>query len=159
MRRSGGSAGPTAGISQAGIRRRQFRGHHILDRKCGVRIVPPLAASSKPTSQAFLVFRPWQDFKINFFSPASGPATSSFNGLHPKSNFLAIRIPCRASPMARIMNNSRFSMRRNCHPASRHQVSFDARPQAAECLVRMNRDHFQERTGRKRAGNGGVSGT
>jgi hypothetical protein len=24
------------------------------------------------------------------FSPASGPATGSFNGLHPKSNFLAI---------------------------------------------------------------------
>ena len=27
---------------------------------------------------------------INPLFPASGPATSSFNGLHPKSNFLAI---------------------------------------------------------------------
>ena len=30
---------------------------------------------------------------INPLSPASGQATSSFNGLHPKSNFLAIQKP------------------------------------------------------------------
>ena len=31
------------------------------------------------------------DLGINPLFPATGPATSSFNGLHPKSNFLAMR--------------------------------------------------------------------
>jgi hypothetical protein len=34
------------------------------------------------------LFRPL--FLATPFSPASGPATGPFNGLHPKSNFLAI---------------------------------------------------------------------
>lgn len=47
-----------------------------------VRITPQLGDLGLPDGLAFLATNP--------LFPASGPASSSFNGLYPKSNFLAI---------------------------------------------------------------------
>jgi hypothetical protein len=38
-------------------------------------------------------FSAFQLYPDTPFSPASGPATGSFNGLHPKSKFLAVGVP------------------------------------------------------------------
>ena len=53
--------------------------------------------STNSAKSAFGILSSFQNFRFQRFNftqiplfPASGPATSSFNGLHPKSNFLAM---------------------------------------------------------------------
>ena len=53
--------------------------------------IKPCTVGFYETGSRFAQNEP-SDYRTNPLFPASGPATRSFNGLHPKSKFLAIEI-------------------------------------------------------------------